>query len=223
MLRDKFLSVWKLRLTGSMGLLRTLQFASHRRASISYDYVYGLRSLLPTNEQDQLQPDYDISIHELYASVTKGKSISLLCGAIGTSQPNEHNLPSWSLDFSKPLKLPVHRSDDALKEQEDLAENDASGSYVLCLLGIDFGENVTATIPKGTAFGNLVANETIATFLASNIYEVDRGRKLSPYNTDLELWETKLRQKFGSGLDEAVAVKDGDDDAWEHMIHVQSK
>jgi hypothetical protein len=225
MLRDEFLSVWKLHLTGGMGLLRTLQFASHRRASISHDYVYGLRSLLPTNEQDLLQPNYDISIRELYASViktflNKGKSISFLCGGIGTSQPNEHNLPSRSL-LQQAFEAPCYRGDDPLKEQKELTEDDASGSNILRLQGINSGAKVTAAIPKDTVLGDLVKDEIIATFLARDIYAVDRTRR-SPYNTNLDRWETELRQKFGYGFDEAVAVKDGDDDAWQQMVHVQS-
>ncbi|KAF2854154.1 hypothetical protein T440DRAFT_442650 [Plenodomus tracheiphilus IPT5] len=57
LLRDEFLSMWTLRLTGSMELLRTLQFASYRRASIPHDHIYGLLSLLPANEQQLLEPD----------------------------------------------------------------------------------------------------------------------------------------------------------------------
>jgi hypothetical protein len=88
MLRDEFLSMWTL---GSMELVRALQFASHRRASLPHDHIYGLRSLLPASEQGSRQPDYDISVRELYASVTKlllerVNSTSILYGAIGTSQ-----------------------------------------------------------------------------------------------------------------------------------------
>ena len=61
MLRDEFLTMRTLRLTGSMELLRALQFVSYRRASVAHDHVYGIRSLLPIEEQGSLQPDYSLS------------------------------------------------------------------------------------------------------------------------------------------------------------------
>jgi hypothetical protein len=110
MLRDEFLTMRTLRPTGSMELLRALQFANYRRASVAHDHVYGIRSLVTGKEQGSLQPDYSLSARELYASVTRlllrrQQNVALLSAAVGASQDNEHHLPSWTLDFSKPLKL----------------------------------------------------------------------------------------------------------------------
>lgn len=203
MLRDEFLSMRTLRLTGSMELLRGLQFASYRRASIAHDYIYGLRSLLPANEQESLRPDYNLSVRELYASVTnlllqKGNSASLLCAAVGTSQQNEHKLPSWSLDFSKHLRLPVHRSSP--KNCEDSGDT-SSGFDILRLQGKYLEELITAHVPRDYTFEGLIHYPELSNFLTRNIYEEDE-RKLDPYDTDTEVnWQ----QRHNSGFDERLA------------------
>ena len=181
LLRDEFLSTRTLRLTGSMELLRALQFASYRRVSIAHDHVYGLRSLLPANAQESLQPDYNLSICELYASVTKlilqkENSASLLCAAVGISQRNEHKLPSWSLDFSKPLRLPVYRA--SLKECEDLCGDNSNGFDVLRLQGTHLGEQIIAYMPRDYAFDGLIHNPEFSNFLTRNIYEERADQRL---------------------------------------------
>jgi len=180
MLRDEFLSVWTLRLTGSMGLLRALQFASYRRASIAHDHVYGLRSLLPASEQDSLPPDYNLSVRQLYASVTrlllgKANSVSLLCVAVGTSQHNEHNLPSWSLDFSKPLRLPVLGA--GIKECEDLSGDDSRDCSILRLQGRSLGEHIIAYAPREYVFDGLTHNLELSNFRTKSIYDEDTYRR----------------------------------------------
>ncbi|KAI9683731.1 MAG: hypothetical protein M1822_005921 [Bathelium mastoideum] len=201
MLRDEFFSMWTLRLTGSMELLRVLQFASYRRASIAHDHVYGLRNLLPSNDQKSLQPDYNLSIGELYASVTKlllqrGNSASLLCAAVGTSQQNEHNLPSWSLDFSKPLRLPVHRA--SLKDCEDFGGDNLNEPDILRLQGKYLGQQITTYAPRDYTFDGLTHHLELSNFLTSSIYEEDK-RGWGAYDTDTEMnWQ----QRHSSGLDE---------------------
>ncbi|KAF2831396.1 hypothetical protein CC86DRAFT_463292 [Ophiobolus disseminans] len=177
MLRDEFLSMWKLRYAGSMPMLRALQIASHRRASVAHDHVYGLRSLLPGNEQELLQPDYDISIPELYPSVTKlllrnGNSASLLCAAVGTSQQNEHELPSWSLDFSQPLRLPVQRT--SVDEHKDPNGDNPSEPKILRLRGNYLGEYITTCLPRSSTSDMVENDPVLLSFLASNIYEEDK-------------------------------------------------
>ena len=201
MLRDEFLSMSTLRLTGSMELLRALQFASHRRASIAHDHVYGLRSLLPGNEQESLQPDYNLTVRELYASVTKlllqrENSPSLLCAAVGTSQQNEHELPSWSLNFSKPLRLPVDRA--SLKECEDLRIDRRSGSDILRLQGKYLGERITACTPRDYTFDGSVHNPEFLNVLTKNIYKEDR-KGWGAYDTDSEI---NGQQRQNSGFNE---------------------
>lgn len=176
MLRDEFRSIWTLWSTGSMRMLRALQIASHRRASVAHDHVYGLRSLLPANEQISLQPDYDISIPELYASATKlllrnGNSANLLCAAVGTREQPEHELPSWSLDFSKPLRLPVQRI--SVNEYQDLNVDNLGGSDILRLHGKCLGVKINICLPRSSTSDSIADNPVASTFFCE---EYLRGR-----------------------------------------------
>jgi hypothetical protein len=166
-----------------MELLRALQFASYRHSKVAHDHIYGLRSLLTANDQASLQPDYNLSVCELYASTTKlllqkGNSVSLLCAAVGTSQQNEHKLPSWSFDFSKPLKLPVHQA--GLKKCEDLSKDLASDFNVLYLRGKYLGEQISAYASRGRTFDGATRIPEIRIFLTRVIYEEEGDRHPDP-------------------------------------------
>jgi hypothetical protein len=178
MLRDEFLTMRTLRLTGSMELLRALQFASYRRASVAHDHVYGIRSLLPTKEQESLQPDYSLSIRELYASVSnlllrRQTDVALLSAAVGAGQANEHNLPSWTLDFSKPLKLPA-RTDDPGNSEEIIAESIEVA--ILRIRARSTGEHISACALNDT-WQELASHPTVSRFLSQDIYEEDSYSK----------------------------------------------
>jgi hypothetical protein len=177
LLRDEYISRLRLRIEGSMDMLRALQLASFRRASVVHDHVYGLRSLLPIDQQKLLQPDYSLSTQEVYASTTRTllqreESGRLLCAAVGISPHNKHNLPSWSLDFSQPLRLPV-RGDDT-KGIEGLDQVSRSAN-VLRIQGRSRAERVTFRIPMN-AFNDPGHYPTVSKFLRSDIYEEDTQR-----------------------------------------------
>ncbi|TRX90447.1 hypothetical protein FHL15_008616 [Xylaria flabelliformis] len=92
-------------------LERCLQFGSHRHTSLAYDHVYGLYNILSPESQRQFSPDYGISIRDLYSLTTKmvlrtKHSTSALCAAVGNRTHNEHDLPSWCIDQSKPILFP---------------------------------------------------------------------------------------------------------------------
>jgi hypothetical protein len=179
MLRDEYLSMWTLRYTGSMELSRALQLASFRRASVAHDHVYGLRSLISVKDQETLQPDYSLPTHELHASVTHlllrhGKSMNMLCAAVGIGSHNEQNLPSWSLDFSKPLRLPARRVDvdGCVGSSANLI-----GPDILRVQGRSFGQQITTCIPRDYTFDDLMPNPVLSDFLSRAIYEEDNYRR----------------------------------------------
>jgi hypothetical protein len=213
LLRDEFLSTWKLRLTGSMELSRALQLASYRRASIAHDHVYGLRSLLSTKEQESLQPDYSLSVRELYASVTnlllqEGNSTNLLCAAVGTRQLDEHDLPSWSLDFSKPLTLPAREADS--EELGDFS-GELIGSGVLQIQGRDLGEKITH-VYSDNILGDLRHDPVVSKILSTEIWERNTYRKegLEWYREDTETDSQQANLKAQSG-GQANSVKGASD------------
>lgn len=178
MLRNEFLTMRTLRVTGSMELLRALQFASYRRASVAHDHVYGIRSLLPIKEQGSLQPDYSLSVSELYASVTnlllqRQQDVALLSAAVGASHDNEHSLPSWTLDFRKPLKLPA-RTDDPDNRDEIAVESNEGA--ILRIRARSTGEHISSCALNDT-WQELVAHPTVSRFLSQDIYEEDSYSK----------------------------------------------
>lgn len=180
MLRDEYLSmrlsIRALHLTGSIKLPRILQLASHRHATVPHDYVYGLRSLLPSKDQAALLPDYNLSIRDLYASATRlllhrEYSATLLCAAMGTSPENAHKLPSWSLDFSKPLRLPIgSNSANTNSPHEDPPVDNTS---VLHLHGTRLAGSITTSVPYSYLSAELGASPTVATFIQDDIYARD--------------------------------------------------
>jgi hypothetical protein len=212
LLRDEFLSTWKLRFTGSMGLLRALQFASYRRASIAHDHVYGLRSLLSTKDQESLQPDYSLSTRELYASVTnlllqEGKSANLLCAAVGTSQLDEHNLPSWSLDFSKSLRLPIRRADS---ENYGEFSGELIGSGILRIRGRYLGEQI-ALVFSDNILGDLRHVPVVSKFLSREIWEEDsyrKGREWYRVDTQTDSQQADLDAQSGGSADSVTSASD---------------
>ncbi|KAL8965697.1 MAG: hypothetical protein Q9183_003729 [Haloplaca sp. 2 TL-2023] len=76
-----------------------------REATDPHDYIYGFRGLID-DFPSGLKVDYRSPVSHLYALATKTilrEEISLDCldWAVGTGAQNQHNLPSWSLDWSK--------------------------------------------------------------------------------------------------------------------------
>jgi hypothetical protein len=194
MLRDEFQSGWTRR------LLRTLQFSSRRQASVPHDHIYGLRSLLPAKGQESIQPGYNLSIRELYTSITKlplerKETISLLCCAIRTNQWNEHNLPSWSLDFSKPLgQLPAADGDDdvvVVIRYEFLRSEGSNVFDILRLKGENQQDPIAEHLPNGFGFGFaevVDCPETsgiLSRFVKKDVYKEDRNGR-SYYESDKE-------------------------------------
>ena len=199
MLRDEFLKTRIVRVAGSMELLRALQFASHRNASDARDHIYGLRSLIPADDQEQMKPDYSLSVRELYADVTRlllerKWSISLLCCAVGTTpQQNEHDLPSWSLDFRKPMPwLPFSSDICGALEHENMNNKGPDRLHILRLWGESQEETITGFIaPKGyDVLEHISDSETsrhVSKFLQSNIFGPDkRWRRYTDVRTETQ-------------------------------------
>lgn len=177
LIRDE---LWKRGSTGPMEMSRALQLASFRSASVAHDYVYGLRSLLTSKDQKMVHPDYNISIPKLYASMTKillrnGCSGRLLCAAVGTGAQNGRHLPSWSLDFSKPLRLPANRM--LTKSFADSETSVADDTSVLRIRGRYVGQQIAATVSREYILDALEPNahgwKLMKSFLEGNIYEKD--------------------------------------------------
>jgi hypothetical protein len=202
MLRDEYYSRLRIRHRGSMELSRALQLASFRRASVAHDHVYGLRSLVSTKDQEALQPDYNLTTRELYASVTRlllrqRKSIDLLCAAVGTGQYNQHNVPSWSLDFSRPLRLPAKRADDNVSGDHSIT---SGGDNLLRVQGRNLKQQIIASIPRHYT-DDFNASPTLSAFLSREIYEEDSYRRgLNRYSASAE---TSERQRPNSNCDES--------------------
>jgi len=183
----------------TMELLRALQFASYRNASDPRDHIYGLRSLIPAIDQTWIKPNYILTTRELYADVTRlllerKWSVSLLCCAVGMGhQQNGHNLPSWSLDFRKPMpRLPCSSDILGVQEQENIDNKSTDRLHILRLWGESQGETITRFIaPKDYyEFGHMSNPETsrhVSEFLQSNIFEPDeRWRRDTDARTEIQ-------------------------------------
>ncbi|KAK8058991.1 hypothetical protein PG994_009439 [Apiospora phragmitis] len=158
MLRDE---LWTFRPSKRppLALARTAQLASHRRTSNAHDYIYGLRGLLSSEDQERVPVDYRLPIPELYASATKvilqiDKSASLLGAAVGIGRKNAHGLPSWVLDFSNPVRLPALRTDSGIYE---FPLGQPSGDHrTLSIKGWYLGSHIIKTLAHGLTSDDIV-------------------------------------------------------------------
>ncbi|KAM3076310.1 hypothetical protein ACMFMF_005643 [Clarireedia jacksonii] len=160
MLRDEFTAFSRFFRRGHhMNLLRSMQFASDRKASLALDHVYGIHSLLSLDEQKSLPVNYNLSVRELYASVTKlilhkEKSAAILCAAVGMNSKNEHGLASWVLDLSKPLKVPALQ--DGIKEYNFPSLGKLCEPDTLLIEGVYVGDCVNGIQVQGLTSKNML-------------------------------------------------------------------
>ncbi|KAI1749480.1 heterokaryon incompatibility protein-domain-containing protein [Xylaria castorea] len=154
-------------------LERCLQFGSHRHTSVAHDHVYGLYNILSPESQRQFSPNYDISIRDLYSHITKmvlqtKHSASALCAAVGIRTDNEHGLPSWCIDQSKPILFPDESCASSNMGGADTQKT--SRSSTLQLQGKLLGRVARVSlsrVPDGLAGGDTfeLEHEALALFL----------------------------------------------------------
>jgi hypothetical protein len=87
---------------GKLGLSRLIHISVLRSATDPRDKIYGLLGM--TDNDPALQPDYTLSVAEVYTTATKAmllhdRDLRALSFLVDSHLDRQPNLPSWALDF----------------------------------------------------------------------------------------------------------------------------
>ncbi|EME41323.1 hypothetical protein DOTSEDRAFT_81675 [Dothistroma septosporum NZE10] len=157
-----------------LGLARCLNLTSHRYTSLAHDHVYGLYGLLTSHVQ-RSPPDYSLPICQLYSLITKDiiferRTADVLCVSVGIGRMNQHDLPSWALDFSAAVMFPAKSDAESCPHDFDQAGDACADT--LSLPGRAFNDQVIAVMDR-----KLIDRATFEKFGLAN---ANSGRQSAP-------------------------------------------